>query len=150
MAMVDQKRFVDARTYLKRGYTEAKAYERRTGRRYDLFQLDDRNAKFLMIRDRSEDFRVNMIYDLREACKITERLLRRNDLTHHPFDTFVEILDFFDQVGPKFDEPLRGSGRAMLERLGGVVQQHACRLDEGFPTSRANQARDRFGAFMNG
>jgi len=150
MAMVDQKRFVDARTYLKRGYTEAQAYERRTGRRYDLVQLDDRNAKFLMIRDRCEDFRVNMIYDLREACKITERLLRRNDLTHHPFDTFVEILEFFDQVGPKFDESLRSSGRAMIERLGGVVQQRASRLDEGFPTSRANQALDRFGTFMNG
>jgi hypothetical protein len=150
MAMVDQKRFINAETYLNRSYTEAAAYERRTGTRYDLFQIDDRNAKFLMIRDRSEDFRLNMIHDLRKACQITERLLRRNDLSHHPFDTFVEIAEFFEQVGPKFDEPLRSSGRVMIERLGGVVQNRASLLDEGYPASRARRALDRFGAFMAG
>jgi SIR2-like domain len=149
MAMVDQKRFADAETYLRRGYTEAAAYERRTGARYDLFQIEDRKAKFLMIRGRSEDFRVNMIHDLRKACEITERLLRRNDLTHHPFDTFVEIVEFFEQVGSKFDEPLRRSSRAMIERVGGVVRNRASLLDEGYPASRANRALDRFGAFID-
>jgi hypothetical protein len=150
MAMVDQKRFVDAATYLKRSYTEAKAYERRTGRHYDLVQIDDRTAKFLMIRDRSEEFRVKMIHDLREACNITERLLRRDDLTHHPFDTFVEIVEFFDRVGPKFVEPLRRSGRMMIERLGDVVRKRAGILDEGYPMSRAKQALKRFDAFVTG
>jgi hypothetical protein len=150
MAMLDQKKFGDADTYLKRGYTEAEGYERRTGKHYDRFHLDDRKAKFLIIRDRSETFSVNMIRDLTEACQITERLLRRNDLTHHPFDTFVEIIEFFDQVGPKFTEPLPSSGREMIERLGSLIQKRSALLAEGYPTSRAKRALDRFTAFKSG
>jgi hypothetical protein len=138
MAMVDQKRFVDAETYLRRSYTEAEAFENRTGKRWDRVQIDDRKAKFLMIRDRNE------------TCQITERLLRRNDLTHHPFDTFVEIIEFFEQFSPKFAEPLSSLARDMIEGLGGLAQKRAGSVDEGYPTSRAKRASERFAAFMNG
>lgn len=150
MAMVDQKRFGDAETYLKRGYTEAELFEKRNGRPYDRVQLDDRNAKFLMIRDRNEQFRTNMIHDLREACQVTERLLRRNDLTHHSFDTLLEIVDFFERVGSQFSTELRNSGRTMITRLGDLARQRASLLDEGYPTARARQALDRFETFENG
>jgi hypothetical protein len=147
IAMVDQNRFFDAETYLKRAYTEAEAFEKRTARRYDLFQIDDRKAKFLMIRDRKQEFRPQMINDLRDACNITERLLRRDDLTHHPFQTVVEIAEFFDEVGPKFEE-LHSAGRAMIEKLGRVVQKRAGLVDDGYPRSQEEQALNRIAAYL--
>lgn len=93
---------------------------------------------------------MNMYRDLQESCKITERLLRRSDLTHHPFDTFGEIIEFFDPAYSKFPGPLRGAGRVLIEKLGDLVQTRANRLDEGYPTSRAKQVLDRFTKFMNG
>jgi hypothetical protein len=133
--------------YLERSYAEAEVREKRTGEQYNTNHIDDRKAKFLMIRDRTESFRAGMFHDLREACQITERLLRRNDFTHHPFDTFVEIIEFWKRVGLKFDEALRQQGRTMIERLGGVVQGRAGLLDEGYPASRGQRALVEFGAF---
>jgi hypothetical protein len=148
MAMLDQKRFSDADTYLKRSYTEAQAYENRSGKRYDLFHVDDRKAKFLMVRDRSEKFGATMFYDLRDACQITERLLNRNDLTHHPFDTFSEIVEFFEAVGPKFDEHLREIGLKLIKNLDVIVEKRAKILREGYQIHRAKLAIERFNSFM--
>jgi hypothetical protein len=144
MAMADQGRFELADTYLKRSYTEAEAYEKRTGRSFDRVQLDDRKAKFLMARDRVEPFRETMIYDLKEACQITERILRRNDLTHHPFDTFTSIADFFAKVGPRFNESLRELARKYVGQLGTLMESRVSALEEGYPTSRAAIALERF------
>lgn len=150
MAMIDQKRFAEAEKYLKRSYTEAEAYEKRKATRYDRVQIDDRKAKFLMIRDRNEAFRTTMIRDLQEACDITERLLRRPDLTHHPFETFIEIIEFYDRANPQFPDPIRVSSRGMIERIGKLAENRARLLDEGYPASRAKQALDRFAQLIKG
>jgi hypothetical protein len=150
MAMVDQARFLEADTYLKRSYSEAEAYERRSGRPYDRFQLEDRKAKFLMIRDRHEPLRTDFFYDIREACHITERLMRREDLTHHPFDTLAEIIECFVHGRSRMPEPLNKQCEQMIKRLGLLAKNRARLLDEGYPTNRAGVAIERFDRLIGG
>ena len=50
MAKCAARELPDAEKFLDQGYTEAAGYERRTKKKFDRRQLDDRRAKFLMLR----------------------------------------------------------------------------------------------------
>ena len=147
MAMVDQCLFEAAERYLQRGYTEAEKFDRKTGKEYDRIQLDDRKAKFLMIRGRREIFRPSMIRDVRDAIQIAHNLIRRQDLTHHPFDTFVEIVEFVSQHGLSFEESLREKIYANIDQLSERMRKRVRALDLGYPRGRGWRAIRRFDDF---
>jgi hypothetical protein len=85
-----------------------------------------------------------MFRDTQESCQITERLLHRNDITHHPFETFVDIVDFFDEVGGRFPEPIRKAGRALIERLGGLVMGMLPAIRRHLPSGNGSFQQSRF------
>lgn len=149
MAMVDQNRFDTADRHLRRSYTEAKKFDRNNSEPYDRVQFDDRKAKFLMIRGRNEDFRMTMSRDIGEAIQITYKLLRRQDLTHHVFDTFVEIIDFLFQQGPLFEAALRKQIYDNVSKLGELMRGKVAALDPGYPRSRGEQEIQKFNEFKS-
>lgn len=135
--------------HLRRSYTEAKKFDRNNSEPYDRVQLDDRKAKFLMIRGRNEDFRMTMSRDIGEAIQITYKLLRRQDLTHHAFDTFVEIIDFLFQKGPLFEATLRKKIYDNVSKLGELMRGRVAALDPGYPQNRGEQAVQKFNEFKS-
>lgn len=119
MAMVEQKNWHQANIYLERSYTEADNHDRRrpTARPYDRLQIDDRKSKFLMIRGRESSFQTHMFRDVEEACNIAHRLMAREDLTHHPFDTLGEIVSFLSTHGGRFPPTLQQKNHRNLSDL---------------------------------
>lgn len=90
----------DAEKFLEQGYAEANELERRTGRTFDRRQLDDRRAKFLMLRA-GKTTRVggDLFRDFKEAIELTGKILRQNDPQHYPFETLAEVARTYGLVG---------------------------------------------------
>ena len=147
MAMVDQCLFEAAERYLQRSYTEAEKFDRKTGKEYDRFQLDDRKAKFLMIRGQRENFRPPMIHDVRDAIQIAYNLIKRQEITHHPFDTFVEIIEFISRHGASFEGSLREKVYENIDQLSERMRKCVSTLDQGYPHSRGQRAIRKFDDF---
>ena len=141
MAKTDQLEFVDAEKYLRQGYSEAESYERRTDRKYDKKQLDDRKAKFLMIRGR-QDISTSSAHfqNFREAVTIVNHLLGNPEVTHHPFETIREIADFLRIRGQEMDGQLLGTAKTMLENVLVKAQRRIQSLEGGYQTRRAKLA----------
>ena len=128
MAKADVGEFVEAEKYLEQGYAEATNEERRTGRNYNRRQLDDRKAKFLMHRAQRVDRTRGYLHeDMREACRLVLRLLRDEEVTHHPFETIKDIVETFrakDQdLLDVHREALERSIRDLVQRAEGQVKK---------------------------
>ena len=96
MAKADMREFTEAEKYLEQGYTEALNYDRNTGRKYNRTQLDDRKAKFLVLRGKHVERNPVLLYqEMTEACRIVARLLREESVTRHPFQTLKDIVETF-------------------------------------------------------
>lgn len=128
IAEAEQSRWLNAEKYLDNSYKEAKAYEGR-GNAYDRKQLDDRRAKFLMMRALKQDREPSELFrDVREAMSIVRTLLGRKYLTHHPYETLVlihRVLERHPDSDPLFNlarrefDVVRGNGK---KRLGEVAE----------------------------
>lgn len=109
VAMCAQKKWIDAEKYLDMGYTAADGYERKRKEKYHRRQLDDRKAKFLaarsieLPRSGAELFR-----DLKAALDIASRLLGDTELTHHPFETLLDIGKALQEKGSVIGDSLQG------------------------------------------
>ena len=141
MAKADMGEFVEAEKYLEQGYAEATNDERRMGRKYNRRQLDDRKAKFLMQRaQRIDRTRGYLHEDMREACQIVSRLLREEELTHHPFETVRDIVETFcakdEELLEMHREAIGHSIRDLVQRAEGQVQK----LPRGSEVNRATKA----------
>lgn len=144
MAMTDQEEFVTARRYLEQAYREAKSYRQRTGYNYDTKQLDDRRAKFLMRRGRYTNISIDEVYrDFLDSCRITRQLLRREDLTHHPYETLEEIAEIFEIRSHELTEDRCQKWSYELRKLGGLAMSRVENLARGYQYRRANQVLDR-------
>jgi hypothetical protein len=150
MAMVDQSRWEEAKLYLDRSYIEAENYERRNSRKFDRFQVDDRKSKFLMIKNRSEPYSLRMFADFKESCLIIGRLMRRIDVSHHPFNTFIEVLSFFEQHGALFPAVMQDQGRQLIDQLAALAEKRKGLLDFGYPRGCADKAIEAHKAFVFG
>lgn len=140
MAMTDQKKFIDAEKFLKQAYSEADRYRQRMGRNYDKKQLDDRRAKFLMRRGRFGDRSVDDVYhDFLEACRVTHSLLRRQDLTHHPYETLQEALETFEMRSHELSGRRRQQWSNELDKLGALARKQVGNLTAGYQDRRAQQ-----------
>ncbi|MCY4560557.1 MAG: hypothetical protein OXF79_30165 [Chloroflexi bacterium] len=138
MAKTDQEAFAEAEKYLQQGYKEAEDYESRTGNKYDRTQLDDRRAKFLMIRGRKEDRESSAYFrDFREACTICSRLLRTPNLTHHPYETLREISLFLEMREHELDTVQLETANTMLHNIVSGSEARLKDLHPGYQSQRA-------------
>ena len=149
MAKVDMREFDEAEKYLQQGYTEAINYERRTGNNYNRNQLDDRKAKFLMLRAQYiERNPINLYRDMKEACQIVARLSREENLTHHPFQTLKVIVETFISKQGELLEMHRDPIRRMIDALVERARAGVRRVPQGYQERRATEAVNEVIGFM--
>lgn len=92
MAMSAQSSWLKAEDYLSMGYKAADVYEKKQGKKYYRKQLDDRKAKFLAARAAATARSgPDLFRDMNEAVAIVGRLMRESELTHHPYETLLQI-----------------------------------------------------------
>lgn len=93
MAMSAQKKWLKAEEYLSMGYTAADAYDKKRDEKFNRKQLDDRKAKFLATRAMATgQSGAELFRDMKEATEIVGRLLRDAQLTHHPYETLLQVV----------------------------------------------------------
>lgn len=118
MAETDAEKFLDAEKYLEESYRRATAREQSNQLTYNRNQIDDRKAKFLMLRlmanPRSP---VEMFRDFQEALNITQKLIRSPTLTKHPFETLAQIAKATREVGNTL---IDGQREVVTKGLAGV------------------------------
>lgn len=93
MAKCAAGQLLEAEKHLEQGYSEAKEYEYRTKMNFDRRQLDDRRAKFLMLRaEKKSRAGADLFRDFKEAIELTDKILRKDEPQHFPFETLSEIV----------------------------------------------------------
>jgi len=141
MAMSAQVKWVKAEEYLAMGYVAAAAFEKRRNEEYNLKQLDDRKAKFLagrilgMTRTGVELFR-----DLKQALDIVGRLMRDAELTHHPYETLVDITKALKLSGDTLIPEQRALLGGQMKAVFDLAQRKLTMLSEGYQRAHAIEA----------
>ena len=140
MAKTDQKKFPEAEKLLENSYKEAENFERNTGRPYDRRQLDDQRAKFLMKRGEHISIQpTGLFQDFRESIQITGRLLRREQLTHHPFETLGLIAELFSSRSREINEALRSMIEMSIRELISLAKNRIDFVRQGHQRSTASR-----------
>lgn len=141
MAMCAQERWLDAEKYLEMSYTAADAYEKRRNERYNRKQLDDRKAKFLATRAAStKRSGTELFRDLKEALDIAGRLMRDPELTHHPFETLLDIVKVLKERGNTIEDNLQ---RIIISQVQAVFDHAKGKIGvvaEGYQRNHAKSA----------
>lgn len=141
MAKCAAGEFLDAEKFLEQGYNEAKEFERRTRNIFDRRQLDDRRAKFLMLRAaKANRVGAELFRDFKEAIELTGKTLHQDDPQHYPFETLVEIVRTCGAVGHHLDDGLK---RLIDERLGQLAiyaRKRVGMLPAGYQREKAEAA----------
>ena len=137
---------VDAEKLLEQGYAEAREYEHRTGRKFDRRQLDDRRAKFLMLRAmKTTREGADLFRDFKEACELTEKVVRQDDPQHYPFETLKEIVQAFDERGHRLLDVQKPIVEQWIETLGNYARRRFGMLSKGYQSSVARAALEKAG-----
>ena len=141
MAKCATGELLDAETFLDQGYAESKEIENRTGKTFDRRQLDDRRAKFLMLRvaDHSRD-PGELFRDFKVAIELTGKILRQNDPQHYPFETLATIVQAYRAVGHRLDDALRALIVKWLDQLAIDARKRVSMLPTGYQTDKAQSA----------
>lgn len=141
MAKAAAGSFVDAERLLDRGYAEAGNWEKRRGTPYNRKQLDDRRAKFLVLRaDKTNRKSSELFRDFVSSSEIVERLLRDREITHHPFETLEQICHLYVSKGTSLES---GQKELIAVRIAGLVTRAERRLPnvaEGYQSVSASKA----------
>ena len=137
----------DAEKFLEQGYAEANELERRTGRTFDRRQLDDRRAKFLMLRA-GKTTRVggDLFRDFKEAIELTGKILRQNDPQHYPFETLAEVARTYGLVGQHLDDGHKALVDKWLGQLVIYARQRVAVVALGYQRDKAQSALDNVGS----
>jgi len=110
MAKCAAEQFPEAEKFLDQGYTEAANYEKSSGKKFDRRQLDDRRAKFLMLRASKSSRPGDMlIKEFKESIILAEKVLRQDDPQHYPFETIYDIVETFLERFPIMLDHIRMS-----------------------------------------
>lgn len=137
----------DAEKFLEQGYTEASAMERRTGTTFDRRQLDDRRAKFLMLRaGKTARAGAEIFRDFKEAIELTAKILRQNEPQHYPFETLAEIVRTFRLVGHKLTDGLKLLVDNWLDQLLSLARERIGVVASGYQQEKAQSALASVGA----
>lgn len=147
MAKCSANQLVDAEKFLDQGYSEAEKFERRTKNIFDRRQLDDRRAKFLMLRAANGNrVGAELFRDFKEAINLTNRILRQNDPQHYPFETLAEIVRIYREVGHYLDDELKRIIDGSLDQLVTYARTRVGMVPSGYQTDRAQSALEHVGS----
>lgn len=131
----------DAEKLLQQGYAEAEDFERRTGKKFDKRQLDDRRAKLLMLRAKTAPRGgADLFRDFKEACELTEKVIRQDDPQHYPFETLKEIVQAFSETNHKMVDVQRPIVEQWISTLGKYATKRFGMLPKGYQTGAARAA----------
>jgi hypothetical protein len=141
MAKCSAGELPDAEKFLEQGYREAKEFERRTRKTFDNRQLDDRRAKFLMLRaEKANRTGADLFRDFKEAIELSGKILRQDDPQHYPFETIAEIVRTYRATGHHLDEGLKELIVKWLGQLLSQAQEKVGRLPSGYQRDKAQAA----------
>lgn len=147
MARCAAGEFPDAEKFLEQGYGEAKEYERRTRNKFDRRQLDDRRAKFLMLRaEKAKRDGAELFRDFKEAIELTNKILHQDDPQHYPFETIAEIVRTYEVVGHHLDDGLKRLINEWLGQLAIYARKRVGMLPSGYQMEKAQSALDYVGS----
>lgn len=133
MAMAAQLRWLKAEEYLEMGYTAADAFEKKRGEKYIRKQLEDRKAKFLTARAAAGGrVSVELFRDMKEAVEIVGRLMRDSELTHHPYETLLQIVKVVDARGTTIPTDLIRILTGQLKEIIGRAKGRVGVVPEGY------------------
>lgn len=147
MAKCATGELLDAEKFLEQGYSEAKEFERRTRKIFDRRQLDDRHAKFLMLRARNANHvRAELFRDFKKAIELTSKTMRQDDPQHYPFETLAEIVRTHGAVGHHLDDDLKRLIDEWLGQLAIYARKRVGMLPSGYQTDKAQSALEYVGS----
>lgn len=141
MAMCAQERWLEAENYLQMGYKTADDYERKRGTRFNRRQIDDRKAKFLATRSMAENRGgVSLFKDLKEAIDIASRLFTETEMTHHPFETLVDISNALRKGEQSLSSELQNLLRRQLDIVKNIATRKVNNVVDGYQRTKALEA----------
>ena len=150
MAKIAQQEFLDAEKFLENGYRQADLWDRRRTTKYNRHQLDDRKAKFLMLRARTEERKgADLFRDFRGAITIIGRLFNQKEVTHHPFETLGLIFQVFENLEHSL---LGGQSQLVKKAIGEALSLATTRRDrvpDGYQARKADDALQTMRTFRN-
>lgn len=147
MAKCATNELLDAEKFLEQGYREATEFERRNRKDFDRRQLDDRRAKFLMLRaGNGNRGGAELFRDFKEAIELTDKTLRQDDPQYYPFETLAEVVRTYAAVGHLLDDGLRGLIDEWLGQLASYARNRVGMLPSGYQTDKAQSALDYVGS----
>lgn len=130
-----------AEKFLEQGYVEAANFERSTNRKFDRRQLDDRRAKFLMLRaEKTSSNDGGLFKDFKEAIALAEKILRQDDPQHYPFETLAEIVRAFDATGHLLDSTHKKLISGRLDQLTIYARKRIGVIPQGYQRDKAQSA----------
>ncbi len=130
-----------AEKLLEQGYAEAEALEGRSGRKFDRRQLDDRRAKFLMLRsEKNKCAGVDLFRDFKEAIELTDKILRQDDPQRYPFETLAEIVRIYVVVGHRLDDGHKELINKWLDQLAIYARKRIGMIPSGYQSDKAQIA----------
>jgi hypothetical protein len=141
MAKFAARELPDAEKFLEQGYTEAARYERRTKKKFDRRQLDDRRAKFLMLRaEQTSKTGGGLSNDFKEAIALADKILRQDEPQHYPFETLAEISRAFEATGHRLDAKQRKLIGGKLNELTKYAHKRIGVIPNGYQRDKAQSA----------
>ncbi|MDT8327841.1 MAG: hypothetical protein RQ750_10720 [Roseovarius sp.] len=139
-----------AEKLLEQGYAEAAAYESRSGKKFDRRQLNDRRAKFLMLRvEKNNRAGVDLFRDFKEAIELTDKILRQDDPQHYPFETLAEIARINVVVGHCLDDGHKELISKWLDQLAIYARKRIGMIPSGYQSDKAQIALDKIGSRLS-
>ncbi len=141
MAKCAARELPDAEKFLEQGYTEAAKYERRTKKKFDRRQLDDRRAKFLMLRvEQSSKTGGGLSNDFKEAIALADKILRQDEPQHYPFETLAEISRTFKVTAHQLDGKQRKLIGGKIDELTAYAYKRIDVIPDGYQRDKAQSA----------
>jgi len=144
IALREKREYVDAEKKLDQAYREAEMYESNRKTNYDRRQLDDVRAKMIVARamDRSHDS-AELYREIRAASDVVWRLIKLEDLTHHPFETLSGLIDLFAAKNHQIIGPLRSEVLRLVSGILDLAGQRVGVVPPGYQSSKAAAALGR-------
>ncbi|PRY89495.1 SIR2 family protein [Donghicola tyrosinivorans] len=138
-----------AEKFLEQGYFEANELERRKGKVFDKRQLDDRRAKFLMLRaEKTNRGGADLFRDFKEAIELTDKILRQNDPQHYPFETVAEIVRTHGVVGHHLGDGHKELISKGMDNLATYAAKRLGVISPGYQRDRAQSALDNVSSYL--
>ncbi|SER48086.1 SIR2-like domain-containing protein [Tranquillimonas rosea] len=135
-----------AEKLLDQGYREANEFEYRTGITFDRRQLDDRRAKFLMLRgEKTNRAGVDLFRDFKTAIELTAKTLRQDNPQYYPFETLADVVRSFGVLGYRMDEGHIEVIQKWLDELTTYARKRVGVVPLGYQRDKAQSALDKVG-----